>query len=169
MIVTETARLRLRHLTTDDADFIYGLVNQPSWLRFIGDKGVRNLDDARAYLQRGPLRSYQDHRFGLYLVELKESGEPIGICGLVKRDSLEDPDIGFALLPPFWGRGYALEAATAVLTHERKTLGIVRVLAIVSPDNEDSIKLLEKLGLRPWKMLHRPDGSLDAQVFAPEH
>ena len=146
--VLQTERLALRELTVDDAAFIRELVNEPSWIRFIGDRGVRSVDDARAYLEKGPIAMYARFGFGLWAVELKETGEAAGLCGLIKRDALEDVDIGFAFLPRFWGRGYALESAQAVLAYGREILGLDRIVAITSPDNDASIRLLEKIGLR---------------------
>lgn len=155
MRVLETERLEMRHLTLDDADFMFRLVNEPSWLRFIGDRGVRNVDDAREYLRKGALASYAQHGFGLYLTQLKGTSQPIGICGLVKRDTLPDVDVGFALLPQFAGKGYAAEAATAVMAHAREQFGLQRVVAITNPDNRASIGVLEKIGLR-FERLIRP-------------
>jgi RimJ/RimL family protein N-acetyltransferase len=155
--VLETDRLVLRRLSIEDAEFILKLVNEPSWLRFIGDRGVRTLDDARGYILKGPVNSYERRGFGLYLTELKADGTAIGICGLIKRESLEDVDIGFALLPAFWSKGYAHEAASAVMDVERRALGIKRVVAIVSPDNDASIKVLEKLGFRFERMITLSD------------
>src|SRR5476649_247101 len=146
--VIETQRLALRRLTADDAAFVRELVNEPSWIRFIGDRGVRTLEDARAYLEKGPLAMYRRHGFGLWVVEVKETGEATGLCGLIKRDALEDVDIGFAFLPRFWGRGYAIESAQAVLAYGREILELDRIVAITSPDNDASIRLLEKIGLR---------------------
>lgn len=151
--VIETERLILRHLSTDDAEFILELLNEPSWLRFIGDKGVRTLEDARNYILNGPVDMYARSGFGLYLTELKESGVSIGICGLIKRDSLEDVDIGFAFLPKFWSKGYAFESAKAVLDHGKNVLGLNRIAAITNPDNRSSIKLLEKLGMKFEQMI----------------
>lgn len=148
MTVLQTGRIALRRLTTDDASFIRELVNEPSWIRYIGDRGVRSEEDARAYLARGPIAMYERHGFGLWMCESRESGEPLGICGLIKRDTLEDVDIGFAFLPRFWGQGYAHEAASAVLDYGREVLELDRIVAITSPDNVASIRLLEKLGLR---------------------
>jgi RimJ/RimL family protein N-acetyltransferase len=152
MTVLETERLILRHFNLDDAPFVLTLLNEPSFLRFIGDKKVRTLDDARQYIINGPRASYERHGFGLYRVELAGSNTPIGMCGLLKRDELPDPDIGFAFLPDYWNKGFAFEAATAVLNYAREQLKIHRVLAIVNPDNDASIKLLEKLGLRFERM-----------------
>jgi RimJ/RimL family protein N-acetyltransferase len=148
MLVLETERLLLRPLTTDDAPFILTLLNEPSFLRFIGDKKVRNLEDARQYILTGPMASYQRHGLGLLAVELKASQTPIGMCGLLKREELPEPDIGFAYLPDFWGQGFAFEAAKAVMNDARESLKLNRVLAIVNPDNDASIKLLERLGLK---------------------
>jgi len=152
MTVLETERLILREFNTDDARFILTLLNEPSFLRYIGDKKVRNLDDARQYILNGPRASYDRHGFGLYQVELKDSHTAAGMCGLLKRDELPDADIGFAFLPDYWNKGFAFEAAAAVLRDARERLKLNRVLAIVNPDNEASIKLLEKLGLRFERM-----------------
>ena len=158
MTVFETERLSLRKLTVDDAEFILTLVNQPAFLRYIGDKKVRNLEDARRYILTGPVASYERYGFGLLLVELKESHTPIGICGLLKREELPEPDIGFALLSDFWNKGFAVEAAAAVLSDARQRLKIERLLAITSLDNEASIALLERLGFSFEKVVLSPDG-----------
>ena len=149
----ETERLILRRLNVDDAAFILTLLNEPSFLRYIGDKKVRDLDGARQYILNGPVASYDRNGFGLCLVELKESHTPIGICGLLKRDELPDPDIGFALLPDFWNKGFAFEAANAVLQDGRERLSIEHILAITSLDNEASINLLERLGFKFEKVI----------------
>lgn len=139
----ETQRLFVRRITVDDAPFILTLLNEPSFLQYIGDKQVRNLEDARQYILNGPIASYDLHGFGLLLVELRDTQTPIGMCGILKREELPDPDIGFALLPDFWNKGFAFEAATAVLNDAPD-----RVLAITSLDNDASINLLERLGFR---------------------
>ena len=167
MIVAETERLRLRLLDETDAAFILELVNEPSWLRFIGDKGVRNLDDARRYLRDGPMAMYAKQGFGLYRVEAKESGQAIGMCGLIKRDSLDDVDIGFAFLPAHWGRGYAREAAAATLAHGQRDLGLRRIVAITSLDNERSIALLEGLGFAFERTILSDRGD-EVKLFALE-
>lgn len=148
MQTLETERLRLRPFTTADAPFVLTLLNEPSFLRFIGDKKVRNLEDAQQYLAAGPIASYNIHGFGIMLVELKDTNIPIGMCGLIKRDDLPAPDIGFAFIPDYWRQGFAFEAATAVMNDARERLKLTNILAIVNPDNESSIKLLERLGLR---------------------
>lgn len=146
--VMETDRLILRRLNTDDAPFILELVNDPDWLRYIGDKGVRNLDDARAYIENGPMAMYARVGFGLFRVELKAGGTPIGMCGLIKRETLPDIDVGFAFLPQFRANGYGREAARATLDYGRNVVGLKRIIAITSPDNDASGRLLEAVGLR---------------------
>jgi [ribosomal protein S5]-alanine N-acetyltransferase len=146
--VLETDRLELRWLTVDDDDFILRLLNEPAWKLHIGDFGVRTLEDARRYLEKGPIAMYERRGFGLYLVELKATGEPIGICGLIKREALEDVDLGYALLEEFRGKGYAHESAASVLELGRRTFGLARIAAISSKDNQSSAKLLAKLGFR---------------------
>ena len=160
--------MTLRRLETGDAEFILGLLNDPSFLRFIGDKGVRTLDDAREYISNGPVASYERFGFGLYLTERKEDRVPIGICGLLKRESLKDVDMGFAFLPQFWSKGYAFEAASAVMAHGRNVLGLGRIVAITSPDNEASIRLLEKLGLKFESMARLSEDSPEIRLFASE-
>lgn len=142
----ETPRLKLREATSDDAAVILRLLNEPSFLQNIGDKGVRNLADACEYIRKGPIDSYARHGFGLYLVLLKEDGTAVGTCGLLQRETFDYPDIGFAFLPEFWSRGYALESAQAVIKRGKSVLGITRFLAVTAPNNEASISLLTKLG-----------------------
>lgn len=144
-VIAETERLTLRRLCADDAPFILGLLNEPSFLQFIGDKGVRTLEDARGYIA-GQVASYERLGFGLFLTVRKSDDARIGICGLVKRDALPDVDLGFAFRPPFWSRGYAFEAAEAVLRHATGPLGLSQVVAIADPGNLSSIRLLDKLG-----------------------
>ena len=155
-------------MSVDDAAFMLGLLNEPSWLQFIGDRGVRTLDDARAYILGGPVASYARLGFGFYIVELKDGGIPIGICGLVKREFLDAVDIGYALLPAYWSNGYAYEAASAVMAYARGTLGLKRIVAIMSSDNERSAWLLEKLGLRYEGMVAYPDTNEVVRLFASE-
>jgi RimJ/RimL family protein N-acetyltransferase len=138
-------------------------------VRNIGDKGVRTALDAQRYIQTGPVASYERFGFGLYLVELKKTGASIGICGLIKRESLENVDVGFAFLPMFWSKGYALEAASAVLAYGRDVLGISRIVAITSPENNGSIKVLERLGLRFERMIRLSEDAAELKLFAPEN
>lgn len=165
MIILETERLILRQLSADDAEFVLALLNEPSFIRYIGDKGVRNLEDARRYINDGPIKSYEHNGFGLNLVQLKTSNTPIGICGVLKRDTLPDPDIGFAFLPSYWNQGYALESAAAVMAHARETLGLGRILAITSPDNEASEKLLGKIGLRFRRLVKLTEDAAEVKLF----
>ena len=145
MKILETPRLVLRRLVLEDAPFIMELVNDAAWLQYIGDKHVHNLEDARSYIRKGPLDMYARLGFGLYMVTLK-TGIRIGMCGLIKRDGLEDVDLGFALMARYRSRGYAQEAATAVLEYGKNTLGLKRIVAITSPDNLRSIQVLENIG-----------------------
>lgn len=167
-IILETERLVLRRFTLEDAPLILHLLNEPLFLRFIGDKHVRTLEDAGQYLRHGPLASYAQHGFGLYHVSLKTDGTPIGMCGLLKRDTLEDVDIGFAYLPQFGGHGYATEAARATLHHGHAGLGLKRIVAITSPDNAGSIKVLQKIGLRPAGPLPLPGTTAATVLFTPD-
>jgi [ribosomal protein S5]-alanine N-acetyltransferase len=144
--VLQTERLRLRHLESADAPFIVELLNEPSWLKYIGDKAVRTVRDAQRYIEDGPVAMYARLGFGLYLVELNGRAESLGMCGLIKRDTLPDVDIGFAFLSRFWGNGYAYESAAAVVSYAKRHLGIDRIVAITTPINVASSKLLLKLG-----------------------
>jgi ribosomal-protein-alanine N-acetyltransferase len=168
VVILETDRLRLRRLSTDDAGFILRLLNEPSFIQNIGDRGVRTLDDARSYISSGPVASYEKHGFGLWLVEVKESGTPAGICGLLKRDALEDPDLGYALLPEYWSRGYALEASSAVMAYAVERLGLRRVVAITDAGNQSSIRLLEKIGFRYERMINLSDDASELKLFASD-
>jgi RimJ/RimL family protein N-acetyltransferase len=142
----ETTHLRLRPFTLDDAPYIFTLLNEPSFVHNIGDRGVRELDDARAYIHDGPLTMYAEHGLGLCLVEQRSDGEPVGMCGLLVRPTLDLPDLGYAFSPAYWGRGYATEACRALLTWAKRAHGLTQVLAIVKPSNAGSIRVLEKLG-----------------------
>lgn len=145
-VAFETERLVLRCQRADDAPFVLRLMNDPDWLRYIGDRGVRTLADARAYIRDGAEASYARHGYGLYLAETREGRVPVGLCGLLRRDFLAEPDLGYALAAEHRGRGYAREAAAATVEHARGALGLARLSAIVSPDNAASIRLLEGLG-----------------------
>jgi RimJ/RimL family protein N-acetyltransferase len=168
MLVLETARLRLRRLTPDDAPFMLELLNDPSFLRNIGDRGVRDLEAARRYVTDGAVASHEKHGYGFDLVELKSTREAAGICGLVRRDYLDAPDLGYAFLPQFTGQGFAVESATAVLAHARDALRLPRVLAIVSPDNARSIRVLEKIGLRYERMVTPPGEDRAIRLFTSD-
>lgn len=145
-LVCESPRLALRRVTPDDAAFLLRQLNEPGWLEHIGDRGVRTLDDARRYIELRILAPYGRLGFGMYRVETRADGRALGLCGLVKRDTLPDPDLGFSLLEEYWGRGYAVEAGRAVMQYARDRLGLEKLLAIVTPGNGPSRRVLEKLG-----------------------
>lgn len=164
--IGETARLRIRPLEMRDAGFIHELVNDPDWIRNIGNKNVRTLDDARRYLENGPLAMYARVGFGLFAVEVKATGECAGICGLIKREGLDDVDLGFAFLPRFRGAGYAFEASSAVIADGSERLGVQRVVAIVSPGNAASTRLLGKLGFHFERNVDFHGESLELHAIA---
>ncbi|SFH95590.1 Protein N-acetyltransferase, RimJ/RimL family [Collimonas sp. OK307] len=168
MKVLETERLILRTLNEDDADFYLKLVTQPAWLRFIGDRGIRTVEAARAAILNGPMAAQELYGFSFYMTELKDEALPIGICGLIKRETLPDVDIGYAFLPEFWGKGYAYEAASAVLEHGKRTCGLQRIVAITAPDNHQSIRVLEKIGLKFEKMLQLKDDGSETKLFGSQ-
>ena len=157
--ILETERLKLRQLEIDDTEFIVELVNTPGWLKFIGDRNIKTTEDAIRYLQNGPMKSYQENGFGLWLVELKEDTKPIGMCGLLKRDWLEHPDIGFAFLPEFSGMGYAFEMALATVNYAKNKLELATLSAITVPSNEKSIQLLEKISFVFVKTVSDPNNT----------
>jgi ribosomal-protein-alanine N-acetyltransferase len=167
--IIETERLFLRELSADvDAEFVLELVNEPGWIRNIGDRGIRTIDGARDYILNGPAKSYAQNNFGLYLVGLKETGGRLGICGLIKRETLEDVDIGFAFLERFWSKGYAVESASAVMDYGRDALGLKRIVAITIPANQGSIKVLEKIGLHFEKMVKMATDAEEIMLFVSD-
>ena len=165
MTILETERLLLREFSTQDADFIFELLNEPSFIRNIGDRGVSTVEGAKSYILNGPVTSYATNGFGLYLVKLKETDESIGMCGLVKRDTLEDVDIGYAFLPRFWSKGYAVEAARATKQYAKNVIGLNRIVAIVNPENEGSIRVLERIGLKFEKMVKLSEDDIELKLF----
>jgi RimJ/RimL family protein N-acetyltransferase len=156
--ILRTERLILREITVDDADFALDLLNQPSFIKYIGDRGVRTAEQSRDFIENRYRKSYHDHGYGLYVVELKENGSPVGICGFVRRDTLPAPDVGFAFLPHYEKKGYGFESAEAVMRYGHEKLNFERVLAITSLDNEASGKLLLKLGFVFDKIIDTPEG-----------
>jgi RimJ/RimL family protein N-acetyltransferase len=163
--IIETQRLALRYMSPLDAEFMLHLLNDPAWIHFIGDRGVRTIADARSYILDGPVEMYARLGFGLYVVELKDDGRPIGICGLIKREFLDDVDIGYGFLPEHWSKGYAYESACAVMEYATQVLGLKRIVAITSTDNHRSARLLEKLGLRYEQMVKYPDTNQEVRLF----
>lgn len=164
----ETERLILRPMNEEDAEFILELLNEPSFIQNIGDRHVRTIDDARSYIVNGPIASYEKNGFGLGLVVLKETGESIGMCGLIRRKGLDDVDIGYALLPRFWFKGYAVEAAQAVKAYAKDVIGLKRLVAITDPANEGSIRVLEKIGLRYEKMVRLSADDIELKLFGAD-
>lgn len=162
----ETARLRLREFTGTDTEFVIALLNDPDWIKNIGDKHVRTTEDARTYLENGPMTSYRNNGFGLYAVEVKHDQLVIGTCGLIKRPGLDDVDIGFAFLPEYRALGYALEATAAVLEWAEKVRNLSRVLAIVLPENRRSVHLLEKLGMNYEKEIVLPGDPTPLSLYS---
>lgn len=162
--ILETERLRLREFNLDDSVFIIELLNSPGWIKYIGDRNVKTEQQAIEYLKNGPLKSYSQNGFGLSLVEMKD-GQPIGMCGILKRDSLENPDIGFAFLPEFTGKGYAYEIASATLYYAINNLQIPKISAITLPQNLNSIRLLEKIGLKCLKSFYLPNSNEELLLF----
>ena len=160
----ETDRLLIRPFTFEDVDYIVEQLNEPSFIQNIGDRNVRNTSDAKDYLEKGPIASYTKNGFGLMAVVLKETEETIGMCGLIKRSGLDDIDIGFAFLPKFWSKGYAIESAESVMQNA-KEIGLKRVVAIVDPKNEGSIRVLEKLGMTFEKMVRLSEDDIDLRLF----
>jgi RimJ/RimL family protein N-acetyltransferase len=168
MIILETPRLKLRQFEPGDAAYILEQVNDPLWRKYIGHRDVHTDEDARAYLARGPLAMYEKHGFGLWAAESKASNAVVGMCGLIRRDGLDDVDIGFALLPAHRGQGYAFEAATATLRHGHAVCKLSRIVAITSPDNQRSATLLAAIGMRYEGTVHLADHAEASLLFASE-
>jgi RimJ/RimL family protein N-acetyltransferase len=162
----ETERLRLRPFSENDAGFILELLNEPSFIQNIGDRKVRTLEGAKAYISNTAIASYTKNGFGLYLVELKETGEAMGMCGLIRRNTLSDVDIGYAFLPKYWSKGYALESALAMKQYAREVIGLKRLVAIVDPNNTSSIRLLEKLEMKFEKMVRLAEDDIELKLYS---
>ncbi|MEP6808600.1 MAG: GNAT family N-acetyltransferase [Chthoniobacterales bacterium] len=165
MKVLETARLNLRQLTLHDSPFFLAIMNEPAFIRNVADRGLRTPADAASYIAEKIFPSYEEFGFGMYVVELKDTGQPVGTCGLLKRPTMEDVDIGYAFLSEFWGKGYAFEAAVAVMDYGRNVLGLPKIVALTSPQNESSIKLLEKLGMRFERLIQVPGWEGESKLF----
>jgi ribosomal-protein-alanine N-acetyltransferase len=162
----DTERLELHPFTEADADFVLRLLNEPSFLRYIGDRGVHDLDSARRYIVDGPVAGYARYGHGLLRVVRRSDGASIGMCGVLRRDSLPDPDLGFSFFPDYWSQGYAQESARAVMDHARQSLDIGRILAITTQDNGPSMRLLGKLGFRFDRMVTM--GAEELRLFVSE-
>lgn len=168
MTVLETERLTLRWARADDGPFFLELLTDPDWIRYIGDRDIRTAEDGARYVTDRLIPDYLDHGFGLNVVLLRETGAPIGICGLIRRKSLDDVDVGFAFLPRYRGRGYAVEATVSVLAHGRRAFGLRRIVAITLPENAGSIRVLEKAGMIRERTIRLPDDPDDLLLFAQE-
>lgn len=168
MNVIETERLNLREMSEADAGFILEVLNDPGFVRYVGDRGVRTIEDAARYINERFVASYRQNGFGLWLVETKAEKAPAGICGLLKRGTLPGVEIGYAFLPPFRSKGYAFEAASAALRHARDVLGLPRLYAIVNPDNAISIRVLEKLGMKFERMVRLSGEESDVNLFSTD-
>jgi ribosomal-protein-alanine N-acetyltransferase len=166
--VIETARLSLRWVRAGDAAFVVELLTDPDFLANIGDRGVHDLESARRYIEEGPGASYRRFGFGLYVVELKETAAALGMCGLLRRDSHPDVEIGFALLPRARRQGYALEAARATMQFGTATLGLRRIVALTAPENTASIRILERLGLTFQRPVQFTPGGAESRLFVLE-
>ena len=153
-------------MSSDDREFIFDLVNEPSFKKYIGDKDVNSLEDADRYLREGPIGHYERFGYGLFLVSLKETETPAGICGLIQREEFDDPDIGFAFLKRHRKQGYAIESSRVVLAHGFDTLDLRRIIAMADSDNIPSINLLKKLGFMYEKDVRMPDDDHDISLFA---
>ncbi len=163
--ILETERLRLREVEESDAEFVLEVLNEPAFIRFVADRGVRTRADAVEYIRSKIRPSYTEFGFGFYIVEVKTNHEAIGMCGLIKRETVEDVDMGYSILQRFWRSGYAFEAAAALLKYGREQLGLPRIVGFTAPDNLSSIKLLEKLGLRYEKTIQLPGYESDSKMF----
>ena len=164
-MILQTERLTLRKLTLADAPFIYELVNSPNWLEYIGEKNVKNLKDAENYIQAKILNHYKKHGFGFYLAITKDTKQAVGLTGFIKRDSLDNPEVGYAFLPSGSGKGYALESTKAILNYGKTQLNIAKIVAITHPDNKRSQKLLLKLGFQYISLIKLPEFEIECSYF----
>jgi RimJ/RimL family protein N-acetyltransferase len=166
--ILETPRLLLNEFTEDDASFIVELLNSPDWLQYIGDRNVRTTEDARRFINEKYIDSYKKNGFGLYAVVLKENNITIGMCGLIKRDSLEDIDIGFAFLPEYISKGYGFESAVEVLKYGKEKLNLKRIVAITIKSNNKSVNLLKKIGMKFEKSFFMEGDSEELLLFTTQ-
>jgi len=166
--VIETERLNLREMSEADAAFVLEVLNDPGFVRFVGDRGVRTMEDAARYIGERFVRSYRQNGFGLWLVETKDGKAPAGICGLLNRGTLPGVEVGYAFLPPFRGKGYAFEAAAASADYARDVLGLARLYAITNPDNTISMRVLEKLGMRFDRAVRLPGEESEVNLFSAD-
>ena len=166
MSFLQTNRLLLEEITFEDAPFVIELLNNPTWLQYIGDRNVHTIPEAHSYIQRSYIHAYKKYGFGMYKMVLKDTQLPIGMCGLVKRNYLKHHDIGFALLPTYQRKGYTYEAASAVMNYANQTLQIHSIYAFTSRDNIASQNLLKKLGLQFEKYIKIPNDEEILMLFS---
>lgn len=166
MQILETERLQLRPFSLEDGEFILELLNTEGWIKYVGDRNVKTIEQARAYLENGPLKSYRINGFGLSLVQLKADNKPIGMCGLLKRDYLDHLDIGFAFLPGYMGKGYAYEVARKIIDDGFARLHLEKILAITLPENFSSVRLLKKIGFEYVKKIITPDTGEELLLYS---
>ena len=166
MLVAQTKRLTISKFTIDDAPFFFELVNTPHWIKYIGDRNIKTITEAEQHLINGQIKSYDTHGFGFYKLNLKENNNPIGTCGLIKRETLEHVDIGFAFLPEYEGKGYGFESSKAILKVAKNIFKLETILAITLQVNKPSINLLEKLGLSFQKMIKPFEDDQELMLFA---
>jgi len=167
MAIAETNRLIISKLTKDDAAFFLELVNSPNWIKYIGDRNLKTVKDAKDYLKNGTIKSYKNYGFGFYKLQLKEENfKSIGTCGLVKREQLDDVDIGFAMLPKYEGKGFGYESSVAILKLAKEKFNLKKIVAITLPTNHSSINLLEKLGLTYEKRVKPFEDDEELLLFA---
>lgn len=165
MSILETSRLSLSQLTDENASFILKLLNEPAFHEHIGDKGIRTIKEAEVYLNEGPIASYQTYGYGLYLTSLKENRQPIGVCGIKKRDSMDLPELGYAFLKKQWSNGYATEAARGVMDYACSELKLAKVAALTATENKGSIRVLEKVGFTFTRMISLPEFDAACKLF----
>jgi ribosomal-protein-alanine N-acetyltransferase len=165
-IILRTKRLILREAELSDSKFFFDLLNTEKWLKYIGDRGIKTLDDAEKYINDKLIKSYRTNGFGLFVYELKDSHLPIGICGFIKRDYLDSVDIGFALLPKYERQGYTFEISDAVMKFGRRTLGLNKVFAITTKDNVASQELLKKLGFNFKSYINEPETNEKLSLYS---
>jgi len=165
LLQLETERLSLSRLTLDDAELVLAVWNDPTYIRYVADRGIRTVDAARAALEEGALKQFSDYGYGPFRVAMINDDTPIGVCGLFRREGLDEPDLGFSILPKYWRRGYAYEAARAVVSYAETEIQLTRLTAVVSPNNGASVALIEKLGLQFERMLRLPGDDDEVAIY----
>lgn len=156
----------MRRVGLEDAPFIVELYNEKAFKQYIGDRGLRSSEDGAAFIESTLAKAYLQPGYGLFLVESRQAATPMGICGILKRDTLDRPDLGFAFLERFCGKGHAGEAARACIAYAKQQLKLHELAAITSPDNARSIRFLEKLGFAFEKELDHDEYHGGGKLFS---